>query len=945
MKHFPILLVLLCTAMFAFAQTGHSSKKSFYKHLQQSASRQSGGFIYSLETSNEPYEELTGATSVNNGEIWDDPLYVVVLPFDITINETVTNFLAFVGLGGLFAAPTGNEDEFSFLFAFECDLLDRGELTGEESLSPISYVIEGDPGSRIVKVEFKNAGSWAELDAFGTMDMFINFQMWVYEGSNRFEFRFGPSNIDDPSTFYEGLPGAIIGTADYDEANDILSNGHLLGGSAANPNLSTTVTSISGTPANGTVYTLFIDVPLAVELDAEDVTEYCEPNGSITSTVLGGIPPYTYLWSNGETTPDLINLDAGTYTLTVTDQSGATSTASATIITTVEPMSVEVSVTHETEQGANDGTATVTASDGFAPYLYFWSNGQTTQTVENLAPGIYTVTVVDNAGCNEVSTAQINAFGCPELSIEATMTELLCYNDCNGMISVNEIVNGVAPFTYTWSNGDGDNVAENLCAGTYSVTVTDEDNCIITAEWTLIAPSQLIASAGATDETLLGANDGTAYVESTGGVEPFTYLWSNDSTGQQIIELSPGEYSVIVTDANNCSAYDTVVVASGPCAILTGIVHDVSCFGLCDGSIDLPPGWAFYVWSNGSSAEDLSALCPGIYSVTVDDAEGCTAETSFIVNESAPVMAHTGHSDETIAGGDGSAWVIPAGGITPYTYEWSNGSVDSLITGLIADTYTITLTDANGCADTAYVTIAPFVCFSLLVDEVQHAFCHDSCDGLIFLDPTGGVGPFEFAWSHGDTANVTFDLCAGLYGVTVTDVGQGCSVSSEIWIVQPDSFYYTIDTIIHQTDTTSGSISVSFFGGMPPYHALWTGPNNFSSLQEDISGLVPGSYVLFLFDNHDCDITDTIEILDMTTGIPFLSADDISIYPNPATGQLNISSGLSGEFGVRIYNNLGKELGYWKNKSVVDVSGFVSGMYMIRFEHERGIYVERVVVE
>src|SRR5678815_2151077 len=145
-----------------------------------------------------------------------------------------------------------------------------------------------------------------EMDFNGTLDMFVNFQMWLYEGSHSIEYRFGPSFINDPDLFYDDETGPLSGLTDYDEDNDILSNEHFIVGAAGNPSLSANVSFVNGTPPDGKVYRLYIPAPLELNVIGVNATSSCNPNGSATAEVAGGLEPYTYLWSNGATTPCLL---------------------------------------------------------------------------------------------------------------------------------------------------------------------------------------------------------------------------------------------------------------------------------------------------------------------------------------------------------------------------------------------------------------------------------------------------------------------------------------------------------------------------------------------------------------------------------------------------------------------------------------------------------------
>lgn len=684
---------------------------------------------------------------------------------------------------------------------------------------------------------------------------------------------------------------------------------------------------------------------ITIEINAQNNTSYCAPNGLIVTDVSGGTPPYMYDWSNGATTPDLFNLAAGTYTVTVSDQTGLSETASATITTTVVPMTIEISSSDETAQNANDGTALVEATGGLQPYSYLWSTGETTAFIEDLSPGMYTVTVTDNADCSEIADVVINGYNCPELILESSVENLSCFGICDGSITVVDVINGIAPYSYTWSNGGTDESIVNLCAGTYAVTVYDNNNCIVTGSWTLSEPSVLIANASATSESVSGADDGTANANPVGGTPVYSFLWSNGNTTQQISGLAPGQYSVIVTDVNSCAAYDTVTVLAGPCAQLTATVSNVTCFGACNGSIALDGNWASIQWNTGATSNSIDSLCAGDYSVTVSDNSGCIVQGMYAVDEPDLLTADTGSTPESEQGNDGTAWVTPTGGIAPYTYSWSNGSTDSLITGLVAGIYTVTLTDVNSCSDTAEVEVGGS-CLIVAETSGQDASCFNSCDGFLIVQVVDGVGPFQYNWSTGDTTVGIVDLCAGMYSVTITDLGQiECSIFIDFIINRPDSFYFVVDDVVHQSDTSDASINITVNGGTPPYHVMWTGPNQFVSSNEDISGLDPGTYEVTLIDDNDCQIVDTIEILDFTTSLPPLPDNFFSIYPNPASTFIYIETNLNSNYSVGMHSTIGVKIGSWKNARNINLTGLSAGMYVVRIENADGYYVKKVVVE
>lgn len=193
------------------------------------------------------YADLTGTTSLNNGAIWDDPEYPLTLPFSININGVLINSF---NVSDGFMVQNATTPILNVLAPFSMDLIDRGD-GGTTSLSPISFKTDGTVGSRITKIEYKNCGSFYD----DNLSMFINFQVWLYEGTNVIEYRYGPRSITSAAVFYDGDTGALIGLGASD-ANDNITNANFLTGAAASPTLSTSVNliPITGTPPANTVY-------------------------------------------------------------------------------------------------------------------------------------------------------------------------------------------------------------------------------------------------------------------------------------------------------------------------------------------------------------------------------------------------------------------------------------------------------------------------------------------------------------------------------------------------------------------------------------------------------------------------------------------------------------------------------------------------------------------
>lgn len=208
----------------------------------------SGDYSFSKTTGN--YSDLTNAISINNGQLWDDPVGSVPIGFTFKLYDLMLDTVYFgMGLGGLVSSAIDANFEADYaIIPFEADLIDRGEISGI-SQSPISYKLEGNAGNRVLKIEWKNAGFVGEIGALGTLNDYVNFQVWLFEGSNDIEMHYGPNMVSNPVINYEGETGPFVGISDKD-----LLNPYLLSGSPDNPELSDTLACLDGTPANGTIY-------------------------------------------------------------------------------------------------------------------------------------------------------------------------------------------------------------------------------------------------------------------------------------------------------------------------------------------------------------------------------------------------------------------------------------------------------------------------------------------------------------------------------------------------------------------------------------------------------------------------------------------------------------------------------------------------------------------
>ena len=473
------------------------------------------------------------------------------------------------------------------------------------------------------------------------------------------------------------------------------------------------VTSTScGTAYSNSVQIHVFDVFDSTSTSVTNIACNGASTGSISLIMTGGNTPYSYAWSNGGSTASITGLAAGAYSVTVTDAAGCgTLNYSFTIS---EPTALVASIGSTANvscNGDNTGSASASATGGIGPYTYAWSNGATTASNTGLMAGTYTVTVTDAAGCTDTEIVTITEPTALVASIGSS-TNVLCNSGSNGSATATAS-GGTAAYTFLWSNGSSTATVTGLSAGTYTVTVTDANGCTDTDIVTISEPAALVANVTSSNNASCnGSNDGAATASAAGGTAPYSFSWSNGASTAGATGLIAGSYTVTVTDANGCT--DTDVVNITEPAILVASISgnvNVSCNGGANGSLTASATGGTtaytYLWSDGSTAATASGLSAGTYTVTITDANGCSDTESAIVTEPTLLLLSTSAVNVTCNGGlDGAIDLTVSGGTTSYTFSWSSGAVTEDINSIAAGTYTVTVTDANGCSDNTSETLS-----------------------------------------------------------------------------------------------------------------------------------------------------------------------------------------------------------------------------------------------
>ena len=446
-----------------------------------------------------------------------------------------------------------------------------------------------------------------------------------------------PSNLTVDLTLGQTIPTPpnVIGSDNCDTDVDI-TFGEIQTGSGCSYILERTWTAADNC-GNEVSVTQTIEVIGGLNVTETHTDASCgENNGSIDLTVSGGIAPFTFVWSNGAgNIEDLTDLAPGTYEVTVTDGTGCSANLSIEILGT-GALQVDISATMVSCYNGNDGSINVTMVNGLAPFTYDWTGGiGNTPNPTNLTAGSYNVTITDANGCSVSTGANVNQ---PQ---ELTLTIDSNGGGCAGALgSATANVDGGTPaYQYVWSNGETTASISDLDAGTYTITITDNNGCTIEDEVTILASSNLVVTIDKTDVSCYLDTDGTATATAIGGQPVLTYLWSNGETNATIVNLEAGLYTVTVTDGAGCTGTQSIQIISPPELQLTTISTEVTPIGNDGTATVTATGGTLpyeYIWSNGGMTPTITGLSVGTYTVTVIDDNGCFAVDQVEVNSSVP---------------------------------------------------------------------------------------------------------------------------------------------------------------------------------------------------------------------------------------------------------------------------------------------------------------------
>jgi len=619
----------------------------------------------------------------------------------------------------------------------------------------------------------------------------------------------------------------------------------------------------------------------------------------------GGTPGYSYEWFDDTYTSFSLNdtafgLSSGSYYLEVMDANGCDTFTSVQVIAPQTALSGNPQIFGVVCKGDSTGMLIGDAQGSWAPYQYYWmsSTGDTIQdsgvrldrdTLSGLSVGSYDLHVYDAKGCF-VSYSLSVGEPATKLSIDSMVVieSIACYGDSVGKARL-YASGGMPNYGYTWSDGQTTIIADELTSGYHSVVLSDDWGCEV-VDSIYVPENPEIESQISTvqNASCYGYTDGEAWIASAGGVPSYTYFWSNGHTGFSMPDtasgLLQGSYYVTTRDILGCEVVDSIAITEpDPLSMEASELDWIDCYGADNGlagaaAIGGTLSYTF-VWDNGQwTGDTINTLTPGLHTVVVTDAKGCTASDTVFTHEPTELVIAIDDNQTVLAYCIGvntaSLTGVASGGTPGYTYEWNdnvpNPQTTATATALLAGVYTITVTDTKGCmaSDTRDIDTLTNTMDAQTTSLIQYVGGNDvSCfgedDGEAMVTAWGAHAPYTYQWYGPNGFNSNNDsissLEAGIYSVTVRDTNN-CMVNRSINLVEPAYIYFTT---LGSTDESclgacNGEIAIDITGGVGPYVGVATENttgNMITSLMNNdsiVPGICSGDYTITITDANDC---------------------------------------------------------------------------------------------
>ncbi len=671
---------------------------------------------------------------------------------------------------------------------------------------------------------------------------------------------------------WEAVPGANGYEVNIDGQGWMVANpgqlSHLVSGLTLNDTATIEVRGIG--PCGGQIATLSCNTPPCMPpmlFVNNTAAASCigVNNGTASFSAIGSSPPFVFTISPGgqsNTTGNFTNLAPGNYQLEVLNALNCPARLNFNIGTASGISALPIVVNHALCKGQSNGQATFSLANGTAPYLFNWSNLQTDSVASGLAADTHYVTITDAVGCQLIDSLTIAEPDSLELSFLPTAVSCNGAQDGSAEASGN---GGTPPYNFIWDANTGNQMgplANGLNGGSYQVTLTDDNGCQQTDRVLILENAAILPTVVVSDVSCFGGTDGSASADASGGAGNFTFQWNDPAmqSGVQANNLSSGNYQLLVTDEDGCTATTDIEVLEPPAIQIQLLSSDLLCADSSNGSATLiVNGGTYpyaYFWSDNPSATDSlhTDLAAGNYSVTISDGNRCDTILDFSIGSPSALLLST---TDAILGcqssNSGTVIIAAEGGFPPYQYQWdaqAGASTNDTVTNLLPGIYFVTVTDANGCSaiDSANVIQSTPLSIQLSTEPIK---CFGDSNGSAMANLNGGRPPYQFSWSTGADSAFIHNLSAGLYILTVSD-SDGCSIIDSVSINEPSMLLLEVepDTVSCAGDS-DGELLVMASGGQAGY--TFSLDSGFFSMQNNFVGLTPGSYNIIVRDSNGCE--------------------------------------------------------------------------------------------